>query len=58
MINKSFQDSRIDSFDELWCLGASGGLDFFVSSTSFEKSNIGWTQQPPTEKVAKIQLDI
>ena len=26
-------------------------LDIWVSSTSFQKNNIGWPQQPPTEKV-------
>ena len=42
---------RINNFLELWCLLASGGLDIWVSSTSFQKSNIGWPQQPLTEKV-------
>jgi hypothetical protein len=26
-------------------------LEIWISSTSFQKSNIGWPQQPPTEKV-------
>ena len=30
---------------------ASGIVGIWVSSTSFQKSNIGWPQQPPTEKV-------
>jgi hypothetical protein len=30
---------------------ASGGLDICVSSTSFQKSNIGWPQQPLKDKV-------
>ena len=30
---------------------ASGVVDIWVSSTSFQKSNIGWPQQPPTEIV-------
>ena len=30
---------------------ASGGADICVSSTSFQKNNIGWPQQPLTEKV-------
>ena len=34
------------------------GLDIWVSSTSFQKSNIGWPQQPPTEIGPKIQHDI
>ena len=42
---------RINNFLESWCLVASGGLGIWVSSTSFQKSNIGWPQQPPTEKL-------
>ena len=41
------------SFD-LWCLVASGGLDICVSSTSSQKNDIGWPQQPPTERVSNI----
>ena len=48
--------SRMENFDEIWCLVASGGYDFCVSSTSFQKSNIGWPQQPPTEKMLKFNL--
>ena len=33
---------------------ASGGLEICVSSTSFQKNDIGWPQQPPTEKVLKF----
>ena len=53
----ALRGSRIENFNELWCLGALGGYDFCVSSTSFQKSNIGWPQQPPTKKVVKIQPD-
>ena len=52
----ALRDSRIENFDELWCLEALGGYDFCVSSTSFQKSNIGWPQQPPTEKLLKFNL--
>ena len=45
---------RFDNFLELLCLGALGGLDISVSSTRFEKNNMGWPQQPPTEKVPDI----
>ena len=34
--------------------GASGGADICVSSTSFQKNDIGWPQQPPTERVSII----
>ena len=39
---------------ELWCLVASRGLEFCVLSTSFQKSNIGWPQQPLTERTSDI----
>ena len=48
----ALRGSRIENFDELWCLVASGGLEFCVSSTSFQKSNIGWPQQPLTERAS------
>ena len=47
----ALRGSRIENFDELWCLVALGGLEFCVLSTSFQKSNVGWPQQPPTETV-------
>ena len=46
--------SGIKNFDDLWCIGALGGVEFCVSSVSFQKSNIGWPQQPPTESVSNI----
>ena len=42
---------RIDNFIDLWSLVGSGGVDIWVSSTSSQKSDIGWPQQPLTEKV-------
>jgi hypothetical protein len=47
---------RINSFIELWCLVASRGLEICVSSTSFQKNNIGWPQQPQTERVLKFNI--
>jgi hypothetical protein len=35
---------------------ASGGVGLYVSYTSFKKSNIGWPQQPQTEKVLKFKM--
>ena len=35
---------RIDDFLKILCLVASRGLEIRVSSTSFQKSNIGWPQ--------------
>ena len=43
---------RNDDFFQKWYLVASGGLDIRVSSTSFQKNNIEWPQQPPTERVS------
>ena len=45
---------RINNFIELWCLVASGSLEICVSSTTFQKNDMGWPQQPPTEKVPDI----
>ena len=39
---------RINNFVKLLCLVALGDLDIWVLSTSFQQSNIGWPQQPPT----------
>jgi hypothetical protein len=36
----------------------SGGLKMCVSSTSFQKSNIDWPQQPLREKVLKLNMII
>ena len=35
----------------------SGGFEIWVLSTSFEKSNIGWTQQPLTERMLKFDMN-
>ena len=43
-------------FFDLWCLAASGGADICVSSTSSQKNDIGWPQQPLTEKVLKLNM--
>jgi len=45
---------KTNNFIELWCLVASGGLHFCVSSTSFQNIDIGWPQQPLTEGVSDI----
>ena len=50
----ALRGSRIEDFNELWFLGALGGYDFCVSSTSFQKSNLGWPQQPLTERTSYI----
>ena len=50
----ALRGSRIENFNELWFLGALGGYDFCASLTSFQKSNLGWPQQPLTEKTSYI----
>ena len=45
---------RIKYFLELWWLVGLRGFTIWVLSTSFQKSSIGWPQQPPTEKVPDI----
>ena len=52
----ALRDRRTKIIFGLWCLAASGGADICVSSTSFQKNGIGWPQQPPTEKVPKLNL--
>ena len=52
----ALRDRRINSFIELWCLVALGRLEICVSSTSFRKNDIGWPQQPQTERVLKFNL--
>ena len=46
----------IDNFDSISLAACSQGLPICVSLTSFQKSSIGWSQQPPTEKVLKFNL--
>ena len=45
---------RINNFIELWCLVASGDKKICIPSTNFQKNDIGWPQQPPTERVSDI----
>ena len=45
---------KINNSVELWCLVALGDVEICVPSKRFQKINIGWPQQPPTEKVSDI----
>ena len=49
----ALRGSRIKNFDELWCLGASGGFEFCVSSTSFQNNNIGFNVRHPVLEIRK-----
>ena len=49
---------KIHNFIKLWWLVGSRCFNIWVSSTSFQKSNIGWHQQPPTERVSNISKKI
>ena len=37
-----------------WRVACSGGYDIWFLSTIFQKSNIGWPQRPPTERMSDI----
>ena len=45
---------KINNFVELCSLVALGDVEICVPSKSFQKINIGWPQQPPTERVLNI----
>ena len=47
---------KIENFDDISLAAWSRGLPICVSSTSFQKSSIGWPQQPLTEKVLKFNM--
>ena len=47
---------RINNFIRLWWLKASRGLHICVSSTSFQKNDMSWPQQPLSEKVQKFNM--
>ena len=47
---------KIKNFDHTSLAAWSGGLPISVSSSSFQKSCIGWPQQPLTEKMLKFNL--
>ena len=48
----ALRERKTNIFFDLWCLVASGGADICVSSTSFQKNDIGWPQQPLVERSA------
>ena len=47
---------RINNSIDLWYLLDSGDNKFCVSLTSFQKKDIGWPQEPLTEKVLKSNM--
>ena len=46
----ALRGGRIHNSIELWCLVGSRGLDIWVLSISFQKSNKGWPQQDTDSK--------
>ena len=52
----ALRDRNIENFGDISLAAWSRGLLICVSSTSFQKSSIGWPQQPLTEKVPKFNL--
>ena len=49
----ALRGSKIENFDDISLVACSQRLPICVSSTSFQKSSIGWPQQPLTEKLLK-----
>ena len=47
---------EIENFDGISLAAWSQELPICVSSSSFQKSSIGWPQQPLTEKLLKFNL--
>ena len=47
---------KIENFDDKSLAALSRGLPICGSSTSFQKSTIGWPQEPLTEKVLKFNM--
>ena len=45
---------KIENFDDISLAAWSQGLLICVSSTSFQKNSIDWSQQPLTENVSDI----
>ena len=45
---------NIENFDDTSLTAWSRGLPICVSSITFQKSSIGWPQQPPTERVSDV----
>ena len=52
----ALKDKKIHNFIELWCLMGSRGMEIWVLSSSFKKSNRGWPQQPQTERLLKFNI--
>ena len=50
----ALRGTKIENFDDISLAAWSRGLPICVSSTRFQKSSIGWLQQPPTEMVSYI----
>ena len=45
---------KIENFDDISLTAWSGVLPICVSLSSFQKSSIGWPQQPPTKWISDI----
>ena len=52
----ALRGKKIENFYDISLAAWSRGLPICVSSTNFQKSSIGWPQQPLTEKVLKFNL--
>ena len=52
----ALRGTKIENFDDISLAAWSRGLPICVSSSSFQKSSIGWPQQPLTKEVLKCNL--
>jgi hypothetical protein len=52
--NLALTGIKIDNFIDIMCSTNAWGYDILTFVTIFQKSNIGWPQQPPTERVSDI----
>ena len=52
--NLALTDRKIEIFNFISYVPYLGDYDIWFLSTSFQKSNIGWPQQPLTERMSDI----
>ena len=50
----ALRGTNIENFDDISLTAWSRELPICVSSITFQKSSIGWPQQPPTGRVSDI----
>ena len=56
MSNIEMVNIMVDNFMDIMCTINGWGYEILIFATSFQKSNIGWPQQPSTQKVQKFKI--